>query len=162
MGEDVAGGLTGVLFLGVLAFQVPVALLADRGSRVRVVLGCHAAVLAGMLLLPFCAGVAPIGALLFVVGGCCAALYPMGLALLGERLPPEALGRANSWYLAWNGVGSLTGPVVMGLALTYGGPYALFASGAASVGVALACRALERRPAPAPAAAEGPAERRAA
>ena len=160
MDQDVAGGLTGVLFLGVLAFQLPVAWLADCGERVRVVLGCHAAVFAGMLLLPFCAGVATIGALLFVVGGCCAALYPMGLALLGERLPPEALGRANSRYLAWNCVGSLTGPVVMGLALTFGGPYALFASGAASVALALAARMLERRLAPAMAAHES--ERRAA
>ena len=160
MDQDVAGGLTGVLFLGVLAFQLPVAWLADCGERVRVVLGCHAAVFAGMLLLPFCAGVATIGALLFVVGGCCAALYPMGLALLGERLPPEALGRANSRYLAWNCVGSLTGPVVMGLALTFGGPYALFASGAASVALALAARMLERRPTQ-PMAAHA-AERRAA
>jgi MFS family permease len=135
--EAAAGVLMGVLFLGVIAFQVPVAWLADRGGRLRVLLGCHALAFAGLLLLPWFAGVTTLGVLLFVVGGSCAALYPLGLSLLGERLPPAALGRANAWYLACNCGGSLTGPVVMGLAVRFGGGPALFVAGACSIALVL-------------------------
>jgi MFS family permease len=145
LGEGTAGMLMGVLFVGVVAFQVPVAWLADRAGRVRVLLTCHLLVLGALALLPFLRSTVPLGSLLFVVGGSSAALYPLGLALLGERLPRTALGRANAWYLAWNCGGSLTGPVLMGLAVRAGGYHALFATAAASVALVLAGSALCRR-----------------
>ncbi len=144
--EGVAGALMGALFLGVILFQVPVAWLADRAGRVRVLLACHGVVFKVLLVLPIVAGAAPLGVLLFLVGGCCAALYPLGLAHLGERLPAAALGRANAWYLACNCAGSLSGPVVMGLAMGLGGAPGLFMSGAASVALVLVARTLDRRP----------------
>jgi MFS family permease len=146
--EATAGVLMGVLFLGVIAFQVPVALLADRGGRVRVLLACHILVLGGLVLVPLFTAVVPLGFLLFLVGGSCAALYPLGLALLGERLPPAVLGRANALYLACNCAGSLSGPVIMGLAMRLGGPYALFATAAGAVVVVLVGRGPGRRPLP--------------
>jgi MFS family permease len=73
------------------------------------------------------------------VGGCCAAIYPLGLALLGERTPPPALARANAWYLASNCAGSLSGPVLMGAAIDLTGSHlALFAVGMAAVALVLA------------------------
>jgi MFS family permease len=146
--EAMAGMLMGVLFLGVIAFQVPVALLADRGGRVRVLLACHFLVLCGLVLVPLVTAVLPLGFLLFLVGGSCAALYPLGLALLGERLPPAALGRANALYLACNCFGSLSGPVLMGLAIRLGGSYALFATAAAAVVVVLVGSGRGRRQQP--------------
>lgn len=142
--DGAAGGLMGVLFLGVIGFQIPVALLADRRGRVRVLLACHAVVLGVLVLLPGFTAAVPLGGLLFLVGGCCAALYPLGLSLLGERLPAGVLGRANAWYLAWNCAGSLSGPVVMGLAMDLGVPHALFATGATAVVLVLAGSALSR------------------
>src|SRR5919204_630635 len=62
---------------------------------------------------------------LFVVGACCAALYPLGLALLGERVPASGMARANAWYLACNCAGSLSGPVLIGLAIDALGQRAL-------------------------------------
>jgi MFS family permease len=147
-GESMAGALMGVLFLGVIAFQVPVALLADRGGRTRVLLACHLLVLVGVVLVPLFRSLVPVGLLLFLVGGSCAALYPLGLALLGERLPTAALGRANALYLASNCAGSLSGPVVMGLAMSAGGPSALFATAAGSVALILVGWALARQPFP--------------
>jgi MFS family permease len=143
--ETVAGGLMAVLFLGVVAFQIPVAWMADRRGRVRVLLVCHGVVLTGLLLIPLFVDVTSLGILLFLVGGSCAALYPLGLALLGERLAPSALGRANAWYLACNCGGSLTGPVVMGLAMKVGGAHALFSAGAASVALVVIGWAIGRR-----------------
>jgi MFS family permease len=99
-------------------------------------------VFGGMMLLPSFTGAIALGVLLFLVGGSCAAMYPLGLALLGERLPTRELGRANAWYLASNCAGSLTGPVVMGLAMSRGGAYGLFAAGAGSVALVVATWAL--------------------
>ena len=71
-------------------------------------------------------------------GACCGALYPLGLALLGERVPADGLARANAWFLACNCAGSLSGPVLMGLAIDGFGTRALFAAGAGAVLLVLA------------------------
>jgi MFS family permease len=131
--EGGVSGLLGVLFAGVIVFQIPLAQLADRFGRTRMLLGCHAVVLVGVALLPWLLGPLGLGATLFVVGACCAALYPLGLAVLGERVPPLAMGRANAWYLASNCAGSLTGPVLSGAAMDLLGRRALFASAATTV-----------------------------
>jgi MFS family permease len=115
--EAQVGWLMAVLFLGVLLFQAPSAWTADRFGRLRVLLAYHGILLLGLGCLPFCTGPLAVGLTLFVVGGCCAALYPLGLALLGEHTPPAGLARANAWYLASNCAGSLSGPVVMGAAI---------------------------------------------
>jgi MFS family permease len=145
--EDGASGLMAALFAGVLLFQLPAGWLADRLGRTRLVLGCHAVVFLGLLALPCWDRPATLGVELFFVGGCSAALYPLGLALLGERLPPAALARANAWYLACNCAGSVIGPVLMGLAVDFFGNRALFAAGALAVVAVVATHAL-RPPAP--------------
>jgi MFS family permease len=131
--DAAAGLLIGVLFLGVIAFQVPGAWLADRLGRVRVLLGCHGVVLVGMLCLPLNAGPVWLSVWLFLIGACCAALYPLGLAVLGERAPRAALGKANAWYLASNCAGSLSGPVVLGVVVERWGWHGLFLVGAVAV-----------------------------
>jgi MFS family permease len=55
------------------------------------------------------------------------------LAVLGERVPPSAMGRANAWYLASNCAGSLMGPVLAGAAMDLFGRRALFAAAAVAV-----------------------------
>jgi MFS family permease len=143
--EVVASGLIGGLFLGVIVIQIPVACLADRLGRLRVVVGCHLVLLAGLVWLPLCSAVVPLASWLFVVGACCAALYPLGLALLGERVPHSAMARANAWYLACNCAGSLGGPLLAGLAIDLFGPKALFGAGAAAVLLVLAAGMLSPR-----------------
>jgi MFS family permease len=142
--EAAVSGLMGALFMGVLLFQVPAAWAADRLGRLYLVLACHAVVLWGLLALPGCTGALQLGLGLFLVGGCCAALYPLGLALLGERLPAAALGRANAWYLAINCAGSLTGPVLTGVALEWFGRSAFFGTTAAAVVLVVGGWALRR------------------
>ena len=136
--EAQVSGLMAVLFLGVVLFQTPSAHLADRFGRLRMLLIFHGVLLLGLCCLPFCTGPLTVGPWLFVVGGCCAAVYPLGLALLGERTPPAALAPANAWYLACNCAGSLTGPVLMGAAIDLTGAHvALFGAGAAAVALVL-------------------------
>ena len=75
---------------------------------------------------------------LFVLGATCGALYPLGLALLGERVPSSGLARANSWYLASNCAGSLSGPAVVGQVIYLFGLRAQFTAAAAALLAVLA------------------------
>jgi MFS family permease len=131
--ETGVSGLMGGLFLGVVLFQVPLAWLADRLGRLRVLLICHAILLTGLLWVPVCSGATGLGVWLFLLGGCCGALYPLGLALLGERAGTPALAKANAWYLACNCAGSLSGPVLIGLVIDLLGQRAQFIAGAAAL-----------------------------
>jgi MFS family permease len=130
---DQASALVGGLFLGVILAQLPLGRLADRLGRLRVLLACHAVVLTGLGWVPFCTAPLGLAPWLFVLGACCGALYPLGLALLGERVPPAGLARANAWYLACNCAGSLTGPAVIGKAIDHFGWRAQFPVGASAV-----------------------------
>jgi len=129
MTDGAVGWLMSGIMIGVIAFQVPVAWLADRLGRTRVLLGCYAVTAVSLLLMPFCAGSAWLAVWLFFAGACSAAFYPLGLALLGEKTPRSGLARANAWYLGINCVGSLTGPVCCGIAMDAFGRRALFTAG---------------------------------
>jgi MFS family permease len=131
--ESVASGLVGGLFLGVVLAQLPVAWLADRLGRLRILLLCHAVLLTGLACFPFCRALFGLTFWLFLLGATCGALYPLGLALLGERVPKNGLARANAWYLACNCAGSLSGPVLIGLTIDWFGPRGQFAAGAAAL-----------------------------
>ncbi len=128
--EANVSGFLGGLFLGVVLSQLPLAWLADRLGRLRVLLACHGIPLAGLLIVPACGGAVGLGVWLFVLGACCGALYPLGLVLLGERVPTNSLAKANAWYLAINCAGSLSGPVLVGFVIDLLGQRAQFAAGA--------------------------------
>ncbi len=136
--ESVVSALMGGLFAGVVLAQLPMAWLADRLGRLRILLVCHGLVLAGLACVPLTTPLVLVGAWLFVLGACCGALYPLGLALLGERIPPGGLARANASYLASNCAGSLSGPIVLGLAIDGFGLPAQFPTGALAVLLVLA------------------------
>lgn len=127
------GRLMGGLMIGVIAFQVPVAWLADRLGRLRVLAACSVVVAVGLVWLPFCVRTVELATALFLVGACSGAFYPLGLAILGERLPSGGLARANAWYLGINCLGSLCGPVLCGRAWDAFGKRAMFAVGEAAV-----------------------------
>src|SRR5579871_571922 len=108
LADTEVGWLTSAIMIGVILFQVPIAWLADRLGRTAVLLGCYAVTAAGLAFLPWCAAASGwLRLWLFLVGACSGAFYPLGLAVLGERLPGPRLARANAWYLAINCCGSL-------------------------------------------------------
>jgi MFS family permease len=135
-GSDwLAGAMMAALFGGVVAAQLPLGWLADRLGRWRVFVGCQVTLIIGLLLIPALPWAVVNGVALLAVGAACGALYPLGLAVLGERLPASALGDANAYYLAANGAGSLMGPLVIGWAVSAAGLPALFYVGALAVGM---------------------------
>ena len=137
LSEKHTGWLTSTTMIGVILFQVPVAWLADRCGRSRVLLACYGLVAVGMVGLPLAGTSLLLPVWLFVVGACSGAFYPLGLALLGERLPESALDRANACYLSLECVGSLMGPALMGMARDWGGETAMFGVGEAALLVVL-------------------------
>jgi MFS family permease len=140
-----------------------VAWLADRCGRLRVLLGCYGLVVLGLVALPLAGASLWLPLWLFVVGACSGAFYPLGLALLGERLPDTQLARANAWYLSLECLGSLMGPALMGLARDWSGETAMFAVGEAAVLLVLVGGLLQaRRPSGARADVAGVAQRSAA
>jgi MFS family permease len=138
LSEGAVSWLMSGLMVGVILAQVPVAWLADRLGRLAVLAGCNAVALGGIACLMVPAGTAWLALWLFAVGACSGAFYPLGLALLGERLPAAGLARANAWFLAINCAGSVTGPAVAGYFMDRFGRGAMFLAGGAAVGLVLA------------------------
>jgi MFS family permease len=137
LSEGAVSWLMSGLMVGVILAQVPVAWLADRLGRLAVLAGCNAVALGGIACLTIPAGTAWLALWLFAVGACSGAFYPLGLALLGERLPPAGLARANAWFLAINCAGSVTGPAAVGYVMDRFGRGAMFLAGGAAVGLVL-------------------------
>jgi MFS family permease len=140
--EGAVSLLVGGLFAGVILCQVPLAWLADRLGRLYVLLACHGLLLAALFSVHRGPDTPLLAVSLFVLGMCCGALYPLGLALLGDRVPAAGLSRANAFYLASNCAGSLSGPVLCGLVIDRFGAPAQFLAAIAAVVAVLALDAV--------------------
>ncbi len=138
MTEDAASWVVSGIMLGVIVFQVPVAWLADRFGRTGVLLGCYAATALALLVMPFCGPSAWLVGALLAAGACSTSFYPLGMTLLGERVPPSAMARGNARFLMFNCLGSLVGPAVAGAAMDLFGKRALFVSAEGAVLLVLA------------------------
>jgi UMF2 family putative MFS family transporter len=137
LSHDGVSWLMGGLMVGVILAQAPLAWLADRIGRTVVLASCNVLALLGIGCLLWTGGVAWLAFWLFVVGACSGALYPLGLAVLGERTPTAGLSRAGAWFLAVNCAGSLTGPAVAGVVMSLFGRTALFVTGGGALGLVL-------------------------
>jgi MFS family permease len=133
LSEGQTGELTSATMLGVIAFQIPVAWLADRAGRLPMLMICYGMTAVGLTALPLTGSSGWLPVWLFTIGAFSGALYPLGLAYLGERLPRSELDRANAAFLSLECVGSLVGPAIMGVARDTGGDAAMFAMGTAAV-----------------------------
>jgi MFS family permease len=137
MSRDSAGLMMGLSLAGVIVVQVPIGWLADRLGRLLVLLGCYTVVIAGLVMLPFCSAGPMLACWLFLLGACSGAFYPLGLALLSDRLPEAGLSRAYALFMAMECVGSVIGPTVMGQGRDWFGEVAMFPVALAAVGLVL-------------------------
>ncbi len=136
LSTSAAGVLMGVTMVGVIAFQVPVAWIADRWGRAPTLLACYGVTIVGLLMVPWCTSHLWLGFWLFLFGACSGAMYPLGLSLLDDNLPASSLARAYAWYLAMECVGCQLGAAAMGWARDLWGGSAMFTVAAlALVGV---------------------------
>jgi MFS family permease len=144
MSEGAASWVVSGIMVGIIVSQVPVAALADRVGRTGTLLACYAATLAALTVMPFCGPSVWLVAALLVAGACSTAFYPLGVTLLGERLPPVALARGNARFLASNCLGSLIGPAAAGAAMDLFGKPALFVSAQVAVVLVLSAWGAQR------------------
>jgi MFS family permease len=131
--DDASGLLIGGILVGALAGQLPIGWLADRFGREPVLISCFLLVAIALASTPGASDPVLRDALLATIGVCSGAFYPLGLAILGERVPPGQLARANAWYLSVNCFGSFVSPFVAGPAMEQFGPSAMFWTGEAVV-----------------------------
>lgn len=131
--DGAAGNLIGGILIGVLVCQIPIGWLADRLGRERVLIGCFVVVAIGLAVVPYADRDVGMPIWLFLIGVCSGAFYPLGLALLGERVPPSEIPKANAWYLGVNCFGSLVSPIVSGPVMERHGSQAMFWTGEAAV-----------------------------
>lgn len=108
------GLLITVTVVGNIVAQIPIGRMLDRFGYRPLLLGslsllCGAAVLAAFQP-PFNV-VLLLGALLGAFAG---TLYPIGLAILGARVPSAKLGGANGMFTVCYGLGSVVGPGLTG------------------------------------------------
>jgi MFS family permease len=140
--QDQAGGLMSVTMVGVILFQVPVAWLADHLGRLPVLLGCYAVVAGGLVLMPFWSPSIGLIICLFLLGACAGALYPLALALLGDRPHQAGLDSAFAFFLAMECVGNLAGAAVTGHARDTWGEASMFGAGLGALALVLISWAL--------------------
>jgi MFS family permease len=126
MTDGECGTVIGGILAGVLVCQLPIGGLADRLGRERVLIGCFLLVALGLAGVPGAQTSASRLGWLFIIGVCSGAFYPLGLALLGERLTPAQLPRANAWFLSVNCLASMVGPLASGPLMERYGPQAMF------------------------------------
>lgn len=126
------GVLITVTVVANIVAQVPVGRLLDKFGY-RPLLLSSLTLLSGAALFSTLHPPFPLLLLLgSLLGAFAGTLYPIGLAILGSRVPPAKLGGANGLFTVCYGLGSVFGPAITGGIMTLVGPrhsdQALFAT----------------------------------
>lgn len=136
---------TGALWLslfvvGNIVLQWPIGWAADHMDRRLVLAACGFVCTALVLVLPALSATSwSVVPLLLVWGGVSFAIYPVGLALLGQRFSGGDIARANAAFSMIYVVGGLIGRPITGGAMDWIGPWGMglsFAAFYALAGVA--------------------------
>lgn len=115
------------IYSGGLVFQYPIGWLSDRTDRRQLIAGVAAfcavvALLAGLFTLPFVVLVAAA----FLIGGMANPLYALLLAHTNDYLNLEEMAGASGGLLFINGVGAVSGPLIIGWLMGQVGPGGFF------------------------------------
>jgi MFS family permease len=135
--QQTVGNLVGATVAGVVLFQVPVGLLADRLGKRPVLLLCYSGLAFGLAAVPLCGAGWPLGISLFLLWACSGSLFPVSVAMLGDRLAGHPLARGIAAYMTLDCLGSVVGPACMGQAQTWLGGTGIFIVGHAAVALML-------------------------
>jgi len=148
--EDVAIWTVTAFLGGVVLFQVPIGMMADRLGKRAVLMACALIALAVSTVVPL-AVTAPSGLLCLLVlwGGMAGAFYTISLALLADLFEGPELAGANAVFGTLYAAGSLVGAPVFGLSMDLWDPQGLMAAAfvliAGYVGVLLLAPLRRRR-----------------
>lgn len=114
-------------YVGAMVLQYPLGWVSDRVDRRWLIMLVAAAGAAAAIAATFLGSV--FMALLvsaFVIGGCSNPLYSLLIAYTNDFLEPEDMASASAGLLFVNGLGAITGPLVIGWVMGEMGPYGFF------------------------------------
>jgi len=117
-----------VMSFGNVVMQYPIGLMADRFDRRLLLVVFALLVAAGTAGLPFYLmdpGLRWI--VLFAWGGVMGGIYTCGLALVGQRFKKDELAGANATFIFTYEIGTFSGPIVGGFAMSLWDPNGLLA-----------------------------------
>jgi MFS family permease len=123
---------------GAVVGPIAVGLISDRVRRERVMVACGLILVVATLLLWIARAPAPLVMLTATMGLAAGAIYPTGLAIIGDRLTADRLGSGNSLYTIAYSAGSIVGPMSVGQVIDRYGAAMMFAPLAAVAAVFLA------------------------
>ncbi|QHQ34659.1 MFS transporter [Algicella marina] len=116
-----------MFYVGGMALQFPLGWVSDRMDRRWLIFGTTVfAVISMLMALPFIGYSSTLLVLAFIIGGCANPLYSLVIAYTNDFLESDDMAAASGGLLFVNGLGAISGPLVIGWAMNYFGPYAYF------------------------------------
>ncbi len=122
------GTMMAVIVFGGLSLQLPLGKLADRYSRLWVMIfTCFASALFSILI-AFCSDISWALQLsfLWLFGGFSFALYPLSMSFTCEKIPDSQIVSVAGGFNLVYGLGAVAGPLLSPLFMSYLGPHGLF------------------------------------
>jgi MFS family permease len=112
--------------LGGVVLQIPLGWLADHMDRIKMLLVCLLATIIGFLIIPEVINHIWGGPfLLFTIGGIDGMIYTLSIILLGQTFRGAELAAATVLHTSMWGVGTMLGPVVVGIGMDILGDYTM-------------------------------------
>jgi MFS family permease len=123
-----SASLISAVFVGAILLQIPVGFLSDLVGRQTTLRVCAAVGLVGATLLPALASYPTLLLVTLVIwGGFTTGLYPVALALIGDRFRGADLLNANAGLVIAYGAGAFVGPILGGGAMDAWNPHGIAA-----------------------------------
>ena len=127
------------VFVGAILLQIPVGYISDLAGRRATMRVCAAVGIVGAALLPLLVTHRPILLVVLVIwGGFTTGLYPVALAIIGDRFRGADLLNANAALVIAYGTGAMIGPILGGGAMDVWNPHGIAVVLAAMFAVLLA------------------------
>jgi MFS family permease len=115
-------------YVGGVLLQFPIGWISDRVDRRFLILASASlGALAALVGMAFVGSFTALIVAGFLVGGACNPLYALLLAYTNDYLKPEDMASASGALLFLNGIGAITGPLLLGTAMETIGPGGFFA-----------------------------------
>jgi MFS family permease len=118
------GYIFSLFVIGGLLATVPLTHLADRLGRLKIVLFCTCIVVISIIGLAVNTNAIALPILVFLAGASMSPIFPLSLALIGEKLPLNELSSGSALFTAIYSAGCTTGPLLSAIVMSIlGGSY---------------------------------------
>jgi MFS family permease len=127
---EIKGLALGIIFalfaLGGVISPIPSGILASKIGKTSVISLCGIILIGVTYAFTQIFNFYVVGALALCTGFVAGALYPVALAFIGDSVPKDRMGTANSLFTFTYGLGSIIGPSVVGVYMNFFGVKSMF------------------------------------